>query len=492
MQIVQELAGYSMGRSDIVRRAMSKKKASVMEEERRNFVYGNPEKGIPGCVSRGISEETANHIYDEMIDFAKYAFNKSHAACYAVVAYQTAFLKKHYPLEFFAALMTSFMENSGKVASYIEDVREMGVEILPPDVNRADVGFAASPREGAHGSIRYGISAVKGIGRAAASEIVRERRENGEYRDLEDFAVRVSARGINRKAIECLIQSGGLDCFPGNRREKFAILPTILEDRGRGKKDQVQGQMTLMDLLGEDSEAVEEFRISMPRLSEYPQNEILQYEKDAMGIYLSGHPLDQDRELLRNIVTAGTDRFRLDPDSGTCGVQESEKVTVGGMITEVRTKTTKKNEQMAFVQLEDMTGSIELTVFPRIFQEYRQALENDRKIIVSGRVQLADGADAKLIVEKVTEFSAVRQELWIRFGDYKAYKESEKGLENELAAYACSGTGRKSLGRVFVFLEKERVAKHLPGELELPFPEALLSGLREKLGGENIRIRYKY
>ena len=479
MQIVRDLAGYSMGRSDLVRRAMSKKKTAVMEKERQNFVYGNPEEQIPGCIARGISEATANHIYDEMIDFAKYAFNKSHAACYAVVAYQTAYLKYYYPAEFFAALMTSFMDNISKTAEYIEDVREMGIPILAPDVNEAEVGFSVS-----NGAIRYGLSAVKGVGRTAAEQIIRERELHGRYRDLEDFVVRVSERNINRRAIEYFILSGALDAFSGNRREKFAILPTILENKVKEKKDSMAGQMTLADLLGEDNAEAQEFKIRMPKLKEYPKEELLQFERDALGVYLSGHPLDQYRELMNRNCTASTADFRLDPDTAQVKLPDGQRVTVGGLITDVRTKTTKKNEQMAFLMLEDLVGTIEVLVFPRIYQDARAALVTDGKILIRGRVSQGDDADAKLIAESITPFEDVPRNLWLQFDTMETYKAKWQQAENVLFEHPGSS-------RVMVYLRQEKAVKHVRQDEAVRISDELMEALKTQLGEENVKVTWE-
>lgn len=479
MQIVRDLAGYSMGRSDLVRRAMSKKKTAVMEKERQNFVYGNPEEQIPGCIARGISEATANHIYDEMIDFAKYAFNKSHAACYAVVAYQTAYLKYYYPAEFFAALMTSFMDNISKTAEYIEDVREMGIPILAPDVNEAEVGFSVS-----NGAIRYGLSAVKGVGRTAAEQIIRERELHGRYRDLEDFVVRVSERNINRRAIEYFILSGALDAFSGNRREKFAILPTILENKVKEKKDSMAGQMTLADLLGEDNAEAQEFKIRMPKLKEYPKEELLQFERDALGVYLSGHPLDQYRELMNRNCTASTADFRLDPDTAQVKLPDGQRVTVGGLITDVRTKTTKKNEQMAFLMLEDLVGTIEVLVFPRIYQDARAALVTDGKILIRGRVSQGDDADAKLIAESITPFEDVPRNLWLQFDTMETYKAKWQQAENVLFEHPGSS-------RVMVYLRQEKAVKHVRQDEAVRISDELMEALKIQLGEENVKVTWE-
>lgn len=280
MQIVMELAGYTLGRSDLVRRAMSKKKADVMERERKNFVYGNEAEGVPGCISRGIPEATANKIFDEMTDFAKYAFNKSHAACYAVVAYQTAYLKYHYPVEFMAALMTSYIENAGKVTEYIYVCRQMGIEILPPDINTGVAEFSVKD-----GRIVYGLSAIKNIGRNVIDLVVNERETNGPYKSLQDFLERMPGKEVNKRAIENLILAGAFDAMEGNRRQKMMIYPAIMDGIHASHKNSMEGQMSLMDFLGEEEK--EEFEVRMPDVEDYKKEEKLAFEKQVLGVYVS-------------------------------------------------------------------------------------------------------------------------------------------------------------------------------------------------------------
>ena len=481
MQIVRDLAGYSMGRSDLVRRAMSKKKTKVMEEERRNFVYGNPDQGIPGCIARGIDEATANHIYDEMIDFAKYAFNKSHAACYAVISYQTAYLRCHYPAEFLAALMSSYIGNMGKSAEYFAVAKLLNIPILPPSVNEAEVGFSVSPE----GAIRYGLSAVKGVGRAAAEALVKDRQQHGRFRDFEDFVVRVSEKGINRRAIEYFAEAGGLDDFSGNRREKMAVLPMILDSRVKARHNTMAGQMTLADLLGEDSQEAAEFRIHMPKLPEYPKEELLQMEKDALGFYLSGHPLDSYRSVMEANVSAISADFHLDEETGTAAVKDQQKVTVGGIVTDVRMKTTKNQRMMAFLKLEDMVGTVEIIVFPNIYEPMRAMLTLDAKIFVYGHVTASEDEDSKLIADQIYAFSDAPKELWLQFTD----KEDYFGKQGELERILRSFSGRDGIA---VYLRKERAVKRLERSFSVDTEQpALHTQLHQLLGEKNVRVSYK-
>ena len=345
MQIVRSLGGYTLGRSDLVRRAMSKKKASVMEKERQNFVYGNEEEGVPGCIHRGISEKTANKIYDDMIDFAKYAFNKSHAAAYAVVSYQTAFLKYYYPVEYMAALMTSVIHNPSKVAEYILSSRKMQIEILPPDINFGESEFSAD-----HGAIRYGLSAIKSLGAPMIRAIVEERNENGKYQSLRDFIERMSGRELNKRAIENLIKAGALDQVAGNRRQKLMVYAEIVDAVNQEKKNAMTGQMSLFDLISDEEK--EAYEIQMPKVEEYSKEELLSFEKEVLGVYISGHPLEEYEERWRKNITARTVDFQIDEELGTSKAGDGEIAVIGGIITNKTVKYTRNNKVMAFLTIE--------------------------------------------------------------------------------------------------------------------------------------------
>ncbi len=355
MQIVRDLGGYTLGRSDLVRRAMSKKKAHVMEVERNNFIYGNAEENVPGCVSKGISESVAGQIYDKMMTFAQYAFNKSHAACYAVVSYQTAFLKRYYPVEFMAALMTSFIENAGKVSEYINVCRNMGIEILPPDVNAGEATFTVRD-----GKICYALTAIKSIGRPVIDALVRERKLNGPYKSLTDLASRMSGYDFNKRAMENLIKAGALDSLGGTRKQYMSIYMSVMDSIAQGRR-QVSGQISLMDFMGDHAD--EEFKETLPPVGEYVKESKLAFEKEVLGIYVSGHPLEDYRKLLKNSVTATAADFMLDPDADTAKIEDGKRVVIGGMITSKTVKYTKTNRAMAFITLEDLYGTVEVIVF---------------------------------------------------------------------------------------------------------------------------------
>lgn len=473
MQIVRNLAGYTLGRSDLVRRAMSKKKAAVMEKERQNFVYGNEEEGVPGCIANGISEQTANKIYDDMIDFAKYAFNKSHAAAYAVVSYQTAFLKYYYPVEFMAALMTSVIEMPTKVAEYIQVCRQMNIKILPPDVNRGAYGFSVD-----NGAIRYGLSAIKSVGRPVINALVEEREANGEYRSLKDFIERLTGT-VNKRAIENFIKAGALDCLEGNRRQKMLVYSQIVDSIAQEKKNSFAGQMSLFDLVSDEEK--KEYEIRMPDVEEYDKEMILAFEKDVLGIYLSGHPLEKYRNIMEKMISAKTTDFQPDEESGIPKVYDGQKVIIGGMITEKTIKYTRNNKVMAFLTVEDLLGTVEIVVFPRDYEKWQSMLNEDARVFVQGRVNAEDDKPSKLILEKVRAFEDMPQELWIQFKDKAEYAEKEQELLETLKGYA-------GVSAVVIYLKDVNAMKRLPAGYHARISDSLTGELRKKYGESNVKV----
>ena len=473
MQIVRNLAGYTLGRSDLVRRAMSKKKAAVMEKERQNFVYGNEEEGVPGCIANGISEQTANKIYDDMIDFAKYAFNKSHAAAYAVVSYQTAFLKYYYPVEFMAALMTSVIEMPTKVAEYIQVCRQMNIKILPPDVNRGAYGFSVD-----NGAIRYGLSAIKSVGRPVINALAEEREANGEYRSLKDFIERLTGT-VNKRAIENFIKSGALDCLEGNRRQKMLVYSQIVDSIAQEKKNSFAGQMSLFDLVSDEEK--KEYEIRMPDVEEYDKEMILAFEKDVLGIYLSGHPLERYRNIMEKMISAKTTDFQPDEESGIPKVYDGQKVIIGGMITEKTIKYTRNNKVMAFLTVEDLLGTVEIVVFPRDYEKWQSMLNEDARVFVQGRVNAEDDKPSKLILEKVRAFEDMPQELWIQFKDKAEYAEKEQELLETLKGYA-------GVSAVVIYLKDVNAMKRLPAGYHARISDSLTGELRKKYGESNVKV----
>jgi len=490
MQIVMELAGYSLGRSDLVRRAMSKKKADVMMKEREYFIHGNAEMGVPGCVAKGISEETANKIFDEMTDFAKYAFNKSHAAAYAVVAYQTAYLKCYYPYDFMAALMTSVKDNSKKLATYIDACRKAGIKLLPPDVNEGEGDFSVSGE-----AVRYGLSAIKSIGTAVVSSILSERNENGPFRDLQDFIERMTGKDINRKAIENFIMAGAFDGFKVKRSQMMAVYQNIMDNAQREKKSKITGQINLMDFLGgmagdgnDSSGFGDAFGVDYPDIPEFSREEMLSGEKDILGIYVSGHPLDDYREVIEKCGTAVTMDFFMDEETGKTVVSDKAEYSVGGIIDGINMKITKNNENMAFLTLLDTLGTVEVIVFPRTFEACRRLIYAGSKVMVKGRAQIAE-EEGKLIAGEIISlddaaatYRQKNKEIWVLFEDLQDYKENESSFIQLLMDH-------KGFSPVYVQLRAERSRKQMKCFVD---PESgVIDALKLEYGIDKVIVRDK-
>lgn len=474
MQIVRDLAGYTLGRSDLLRRAMSKKKGDVMQRERQNFVYGNPEENVPGCIANGIDEKTANKIYDEMIDFAKYAFNKSHAAAYAVVSYQTAWLKYYYPVEFMAALMTSVIDNPGKVAEYIYTCRHMGIDILPPDINKGVGTFSVD-----NGDIRYGLAAIKSIGRPVIESILAERKERGEFKNLKDFIERMSGKEINKRTIENFIKSGAFDSLKGTRKQLMIVYVQILDQVNQERKYSMTGQMSLFDMVDDEQKA--EFDIPLPDVGEYEKETKLAFEKEVLGVYLSGHPMEEYEEKWRKGITKTTQDFQLDEETGHTKVHEGVKEIIGGMISAKTIKYTKNNKTMAFLTIEDLVGTVEVIVFPKDYEKNKLYLEEENKVFVKGRVSEEDDAASKLICEEIIPFDRTRKELWLQFENKNSFLSQEKLLYEMLS----SSDGED---QVVIYCKAERAIKRLPANKNVHVDSGLLSRLTNYLGESCVKL----
>ncbi len=474
MQIVRDLAGYTLGRSDLLRRAMSKKKGDVMQKERQNFVYGNREENVPGCIANGIDERIANKIYDEMIDFAKYAFNKSHAAAYAVVSYQTAWLKYYYPVEFMAALMTSVIDNPGKVAEYIYTCRQMGIDILPPDINKGVGTFSVD-----NGNIRYALSAIKSIGRPIIEVILEERKKHGLFKNLKDFIERMSVKELNKKTIENFIKSGTFDSLPGTRKQLMVVYAQIMEQIIREQKYSMTGQMSLFDMVSDEQKA--EFEIPLPDVGEYEKEAKLGFEKEVLGVYLSGHPMEEYEEKWRKNITRTTLDFQVDDEVGRTKVRDGAKETIGGMIAAKTVKYTKKNQVMAFLTIEDLMGTVEVIVFPRDYEKNREYLEEENKIFIRGRVSEEDEAPSRLICEEIIPFDQTKKELWLQF-DSKADFQSR---EQELYEIIGESEGRDW---VIIYCKAERAMKRLGANRNVRADAGLLSRLTNYLGESCVKL----
>ena len=483
MQIVMELASYTLGRSDLVRRAMSKKKADVMEKERQNFVFGNEAEGVPGCINRGISEAIANKVFDEMTDFAKYAFNKSHAAAYAVVAYQTAYLKCHYPVEFMAALISSVKENSGKVSAYIQTCRTMGIKILPPDINEGKGDFSVSGD-----AIRYGLSAVKSVG-DGVTDIIREKIDaDGPFKDLEDFVMRLSNKEANKRTIESFIGAGAFDSFGYNRRQMMMTYPSIIEQAGQNKKNAMTGQMSMLDFLGVEEQS--DFKVKYPKVEEYSKEDLLAKEKEMLGIYISGHPLDEYLDVIDSQVTAKSTDFIPDEESGEFKVMDKIPYVIGGMIEAITIKTTKYGDNMAFVTIEDLYGTVEVVVFPRDYSRYKNLLVKDNKILIKGNASITEEEGKLLLSEAWTfeeikkDIDAEKKEVWICFNDEKEFNDNEQRLLSIL---------REHKGRTLVWVQlRNPLAKKRMGDLYKVCADSNLEyRLKQEWGEKNVLIREK-
>lgn len=477
MQIVRDLAGYTLGRSDLVRRAMSKKKQSVMEKERRNFIYGNEEEGVPGCVANGIPEDVASGIYDTMMDFAKYAFNKSHAACYAYVAFQTAYLKHYYPVEFMAALMTSVIDNTGKVSQYILASRQMGIEILPPDINLGEGNFTAGDN-----SIRYGLSSIKSLGRPVIEAVVAEREAGGKYKDIKDFVTRLTGKEVNKRTVESLIKSGAFDSFGLTRKQMMLIYADVMDGVAQERKESVSGQMSLFDMFEPEEKPSD---VIVPDVGEYAKEELLAMEKEVLGVYISGHPLDDYRGMWEKNITNLCSDFERDEETGQAKVGDAQRVVAGGIISGIKVKMTRTGKSMAYFNLEDLAGNAEVVVFPKPYMEYRKDITEDNKVFIIGNVDLRDEENGKLLCNKVIPFDSVPRECWIKFHDKQAYIDSEKELFNILQL---SDGG----DRVIIYCETEKAKKTLPLSLTIKADGAVLSKLRETFGEKNVKVVEKY
>ena len=473
MQIVRDLGGYTLGRSDLVRRAMSKKKQSVMEQERKNFVYGNEAEGVPGCVAKGIPAEVANKIYDSMMDFAKYAFNKSHAAAYAVVAYQTAYLKYYYPVEFMAALLTSVLDNSSKVSEYIYSCKQMGIKILPPDINKGVAGFSVSGD-----SIIYGLASIKGIGRPVIEAIVAER-ENGLFRDINDFLTRMEGREVTKRVVENCIKAGAFDCFPGNRKQFMCVYNIIMDEIAQDRKHNMAGQMSLFDIVNEDVK--ESMSSKLPNVSEFEKDEMLAFEKEVLGIYVSGHPLEVDEAMMRKHITNLTTDFLWDEETGETKVSDGERVTIGGLIESKTVKYTKNNKVMAFLRVEDLVGTVEVIIWPNDYEKNSRYLEEDSKIFIEGRVSVEEEKDAKLICDKIIPFEDIPRKIWIKFPTRDDFTKNESKLTNAIA----DSDGRDI---IVIYIETTKEMKSLPRNQSVKADADLMERLSTLFGEDNVKL----
>jgi len=413
------------------------------------------------------------HIFDEMTDFARYAFNKSHAAAYAVVSYRTAYLKTYFPVEFMAALMTSVMDRTDKIASYIMNCRQMGIKVMPPGINNGFGNFSTTDE-----GIIYGLSAIKSVGRPVIDAIVNERK-NGKYIDLQDFVKRLSGKEVNKRTVESFIKSGALDELGGNRKQKMLIFGQLIDDTNSDRKSNTAGQMSLFEF---DTEGANDYnKVEYPNVPEYAKEELLGYEKEVLGIYVSGHPLDEHSDIMNKNITHTSQDYVPDDDSGFPVVKDNEESVIGGMITDKRIIATKKGGMMAFVTIEDLFGTVEVIVFPKDFEKYKQLLNLDEKVFIIGRVSMEEDKPAKLIAGNIVLFDNMPKHLWIQFTDKADYLSKKDAIDAVL--YKSDGISKVSL-----YLAKEKQVNHLPVSRTVNVNEELLATLREIVGEDNVRV----
>ncbi len=476
MQIFRTLAGFSLGRADLVRRAMSKKKFDVMEKERHNFIYGSDE--CDGAVKRGVDEKTANEIFDQMLSFASYAFNKSHAAAYAFVSYKTAYLKCHYPVEFMAALMTSVLDNTDKLMSYVSACTEMGIKVLPPDITESDVGFTVDGN-----NIRFGLLAIKNLGKGVITAAINSRNTEGKFKSFYDFCKRMQTREFNKKAMESLIKCGALDSFGFNRKQMMNSYISVFESIEAENKRTMFGQTNLFAM---DSSFESPFENSLPYAEEYSQDIILSFEKETIGMFLSGHPITPYLDIIKKNKFVTTGQFTEEQNQ----YQDGDKVSILGVITQIKIKNTKSNRSMARLVLEDLEGSIEVLVFPKILFVYESSLyeytmDNERSIVViSGTLDLKDEGSAKIICDTVTsptDYISQEKKLFIRVSSQNSeeYKATQQILSN------CSNGSTQ----VFVRFSDSQMLVKLNSKYDISDSSHSLVTLKNMLGEENVILK---
>ena len=393
IEIFRSLGGYTMGQADNIRRAISKKKMKIIEEERKVFVYGDPAQNITGCIGHGIPEAVAQSIYDEIVDFANYAFNKAHAVCYAVVAYQTAYLKCHYPRQYMAALMTSVLDSATKISGYIAECKELGIPVLPPDINYSHDHFTV---EG--DAIRFGLGAVKNVGRGLIRTMVRKREEGGLFRSLEEFLERMGEGELNKRAVENFIKCGAMDSFGHHRSELLAVYDSMMDSVASSRKKNLDGQMGLFSMLEEDDAAA---KLPIPKLPEKSRAELMAMEKETTGIYISGHPMDDYRSLLRNTHVVPIGNLMSEESN----YRDDQIISVAGIVQSVKMKSTRNNSMMAYVTVEDDTASIEMLAFSNVLSQYGGYLRENSPVVITGRLSLRDDKEPQIVVNRARPMS---------------------------------------------------------------------------------------
>jgi DNA-directed DNA polymerase III (polc) len=490
MQIVRDLAGYSLGRSDLVRRAMSKKKHKVMEEERKNFIYGivdeNGSTTVQGAVRNGVSEKAANEIFDQMMDFASYAFNKSHAAAYAVLAYETGYLRRYYPVEFFAAMLTSIMGNNDKVAFYIQCCKRMNIKVLPPDINESNVTFTVSGD-----CIRFGLAAIKNVGKSAIVSIIKTRKQKGRFISFTDFCQKVNDSDLNKRATESLIKAGAFDSMGCFRSRLLAVYEQVMDGISGERKRNIEGQMSLFDM---GHTAIQDKRDSLPNIKEFDRKYLLAMEKEMTGLYLSGHPLMDYQDILEARTSLNTSQLSANTAEGEEISQKDIEldnaiVTMGGILTSVRIKATKSNSIMAFAVLEDMYGSIEVLIFPKVYEKFNKLVQEDNMCLIKGRISIREEEAPKLLAEQITplkkdEDGEQGRKLYLKVSRLK-YKELITAVKPILSS-------TRGTTPVYICIQDDATGKRdvkVAGrDLWVDVNQELIGKLRSLLGEECVKV----
>ncbi len=492
MQIVRDIGGFTMGRSDLLRRAMGKKKMSVMLEERKNFIYGkaaeNNEPGILGAINNGVDEKTANDIYDLMVEFAKYAFPKAHSVAYAALAYETAWLKVYYPVEFMAALISSIMGSSGTVSLYIRECKRLGIDILPPDVNKSRDKFTVED-----GKIRFGLAAVKNVGVNVIAEIIRAREEKGEFVSFTDFCTKVDQSVLNKRQIESLIKCGAFDFLKVRRSQLMDVYEKTIDTVINQKKRTLEGQFSLFDDAASGS--IDLQSEEMRDIPEYNEKQLLSMEKEMVGVYLSGHPLSEYEKELEKSATTNTSEIAEIRESGeNARLADGSRVVIGGIIIKKQNKITKNNNMMAFVTLEDLYGTVEGIIFPKIYEDCKDILYEDNIVLVEGTIDASEEDAPKLICNKIKELKKEEQQsseeksprkLYLKVQNTEHYKKVKKELFNNI----CRHTGNDC---VIIYNQQEKANMVLPVKNWVDTDnEELIRNLKALLGSDNVAIIQK-
>ncbi len=483
IEIFRRLAGFTLGQADNIRRAMSKKKHAVIDAERKAFVYGDKERNIDGALARGVSEEAANSIYDEIIDFASYAFNKAHAVSYAIVTYRTAYMKRHYPREYMAALLTSVLDNSVKVSEYIAECRELGIKLLPPDVNESEANFSVSGE-----NLRFGLAAIKGVGWTAVEKLTAEREKNGPFKSFEDFCLREAGRDINRRAVENLIKAGAFDSMGYKRKALLQVSDAVIDGTSRAQKDMLSGQLSLFET--EDTAEEQSFSVHIPDVEEFSHRELMTMERDITGLYFSGHPMDEYRETAKQAgaVPIGAILSDFSAEGGPQRFYDNQRITIAGIVDHFKTRTTKSNNLMSYIQLEDDSGSMELIAFQNVLDKGGAYLKDDAALLANGRISIRDENEPQIRLESIRPLNDLNipaaaepeapkeKKLWVKLPS--RYDPALKRIELILTMFPGND-------KMIIYCEREN--KRIGTSCLIH--EGLVMELKEMLGDGNVVVK---